>query len=168
MRNTRVGAGIALLISALGLSVPTAVAADSPAAERAITIRPGHASAGSTVTVSTEACGKETYGKGVSELGGDFHLFAGDREGVLVGQFQLPREAEPGIDTVTVKCPPRTKLTATYKVVGRTPSGSVDAGFGSPANQSTQLAVGGVLLAGAAAGGVLRLRRRVSGAAVRT
>ncbi|MEE1740401.1 sortase [Streptomyces sp. BE147] len=168
MRNTRVGAGVALLIGALGLSVPTAVAADSPAGERAITIRPGHASAGSTVTVSTAACGKETYGKGVSELGGDFHLFAGDREGVLVGQFRIPYEAEPGSDTVTVKCPPRIKLTETYKVIGRTPSGSVAAGFGSPTNQGTQLAVGGVLLAGATAGGVLRLRRRLNVGAVRT
>ncbi|MFD9426443.1 MULTISPECIES: sortase [unclassified Streptomyces] len=168
MRNTRVGTGIGLVVGVLAVSVPVAVAADTPAGDRAVSISPRNVSPGSTVTVSTRACGKETYGKGTSELGGEFHLFAGDSKGELVGQFEIPRGAEPGSDTVTVKCPPRIKLTDTYEVTGRTPSGSVAAGFGSPTDQGTQLAVGGVLLAGAVGGGVIRMRRRMSGAGARS
>ncbi|GAA2918307.1 sortase [Kitasatospora cinereorecta] len=166
MRNTHIGAGICLAVGALALSAPAAAAAGTPAGEQTIHIRPGKASPGSQVTVSTRACGKETYGKGISEVGGDFHLFAGERPGVLVGVFEIPAGTEPGTDTVTVKCPPRIKITDTYEIVRRAPTGGVDAGFGAPADRSTQLAAGSVLLAGAAAGGVVRMRRRT--AAVRS
>ncbi|AVZ74236.1 sortase [Streptomyces lunaelactis] len=158
MLSTRVGVGIGLVVGALVLSVPAAVAAD----DSGIRIRPGNASPGSTVTVSTTACGKETYGKGESEAGGAFHLFAGDRAGVLTGQFQVPEETGPGIHAVTVKCPPRVKVTDTHEITARTPSGAVDAGFGTD-GKGTQLALGGALLAGAAAGAVVRMRRRPSG-----
>lgn len=76
-----------------------------------------------------------------------------------MGEFRLPGDAPSGTDTVTVKCPPRVQLTATYRISDR-PSGAVDAGFGGAAAQRTQLAVGGLLLAGAVAGGVVRARRR--------
>ncbi|WP_328673657.1 sortase [Streptomyces sp. NBC_00322] len=161
MRNTRVGAGIGLVVAALALSVPAAVAADGSG----IQIRPGKAAPGSTITVSTTACGKETYGKGESEAGGAFHLFKGDRVGVLTGQFKVPEETGPGIHEVTVKCPPRIKITDTHLITAGAPngpSGAVAAGFGA-GDKSTQLALGGVLIAGAAAGGVLRMRRRPSG-----
>ncbi|MFD4034596.1 sortase [Streptomyces sp. NPDC058637] len=184
MRNTRIGAGICLAVAALALPAPAAVAADAssvPAAEavdtpsaratvaadapaggQGIHIRPGKASPGTRVTVSTRACGKEIYGKGVSEAAGDFHLFAGERPGVLVGVFEIPAGTAPGTDTVTVKCPPRIKLTDTYEIVGRAPTGAVDAGFGVPTDQGIQLTAGSVLLAGAAAGGVVRMRRRTA------
>ncbi|MFF4244548.1 sortase [Streptomyces sp. NPDC001822] len=163
MRNTRIGAGICLAVGSLAFAAPVAEAAD-PAGEQTIRISPAHASPGAQVTVSTRACGKETYGKGTSEAGGAFHLFEGDRKGVLVGVFEIPRDAEPGTDTVTVKCPPRIKITDTYRITDRAPSGGVDAGFGAPTDTSTQLALGSVLLAGAAAGGVVRLRRRAAAA----
>ncbi|WP_406271084.1 sortase [Streptomyces sp. NBC_00191] len=162
MRYTRVGAGIGLVVGALALSVPAAAAADGSG----IQIRPGKASPGSTITVSTTACGKETYGKGEAEAGGAFHLFKGDRAGVLTGQFKIPEETSPGVHGVTVKCPPRIKITDTHLITagtpGGAPSGPVDAGFGA-GDKSTQLALGGVLIAGAAAGGVLRMRRRPGG-----
>ncbi|MEU8678868.1 sortase [Streptomyces sp. NPDC048560] len=163
MRNTRIGAGIGLVIGALGLSVPAAVAVGSPASDSGMHIRSGNGSPGSTVTVSTRACGSETYGKGTSEVAGAFHLFKGDRKGELVGTFKIPLEAEAGVDTVILKCPPRIKITGTYKVTDRIPSGAVAAGFGAATDKGTQLAVGGVLIAGAAAGGVIRVRRRMSG-----
>ncbi|WP_329214392.1 sortase [Streptomyces sp. NBC_00683] len=174
MRNTRVGAGICLIVGALGLSAPAAVAAAGPAAEPSIRISPGRATPGSQVTVSTRACGKETYGKGTSEVGGAFHLFAGERKGTLVGVFEIPAGTVARTDTVIVKCPPRIMITDTYKIADRvqsgggapngggTPSGGVDAGFGAPTDKGTQLAAGSVLLAGALAGGVVRMRRRVS------
>lgn len=158
MRNTHVGVGIGLTVGALVLSVPAAVAAD----DSDIHIRPGNASPGSTVTVSTTACGPEvTYGKGTSEAGGAFHMFEGDREGELTGRFRVPEEAGPGTHGVTVKCPPRIKLTDTHEVTGHSPRGAIDAGTGTD-GKGTQLALGGLLLAGAAAGGVVRMRRRPS------
>ncbi|WP_406303908.1 sortase [Streptomyces sp. NBC_00879] len=164
MRYTRVGAGIGLVVGALALSAPAAVAADGSG----IQIRPGKASPGTTITVSTTACGKETYGKGESEAGGAFHLFKGDRVGVLTGQFKIPEETSPGVHGVTVKCPPRIKITDTHLITAGSPggpsapSGPVDAGFGAD-DKGTQLALGSVLIAGAAAGGALRMRRRPGG-----
>ncbi|MFF4229499.1 sortase [Streptomyces sp. NPDC001820] len=160
MRNTRVGVGIGLALGALGLSASAAVAAGGSD----IDIHPGDASPGSRVTVSTTACGPDvTYGKGESKAGGAFHLFEGDREGELTGEFEIPEGTEPGSDTVTLKCPPRTKVTDTYEVNGHEPNGAVDAGFGPATDRDAQFALGGVLLAGAAAGGVVRRRRRLSG-----
>ncbi|MFI8966379.1 sortase [Streptomyces sp. NPDC053493] len=175
MRLARTGPRLALILGALVLSAPTAVAvAAEPAAGAAagdVRINPGKAAPGSTVTVSTSACGEETYGKGESEAGGPFHLLPGDRKGVLVGEFQVPDDAVSGTDTVTLKCPPRTKQTVTYQISGR-PHGGVDAGFGWAAaggadgtdGRDAQLALGGLLLAGAVAGGVIRLRRRATDA----
>ncbi|MDQ0938950.1 sortase [Streptomyces sp. V1I1] len=158
MRNTRVGVGIGLVLGALCLSAPAAVADDA-----GIHIRPGNVSPGSKVTVSTKACGPDvTYGKGESEAGGAFHLFEGDSKGVLTGEFEVPEGTDPGSDKVTVKCPPRIKITDTYQVSDHEPKGAVDAGFGPATDRGTQFALGGALLAGAAAVGVVRRRRRLS------
>lgn len=162
MRNTRICAGICLAVGFLALAAPAAGAAAGPSGEMTAEISPGKASPGSQVTVSTRACGKETYGKGTSEVAGAFHLFEGDRKGELVGVFEIPKGSEATTDTVTLKCPPRIKITKTYRIVDRAPSGAVDAGFGAPSGGSTQLAVGSVLLAGAVAGGVVRVRRRTA------
>ncbi|MEU6880499.1 sortase [Streptomyces sp. NPDC046712] len=160
MRVVRTGSQLALILGALVLSAPTAVAAvGEPAGD--VRVNPGKATPGTTVTVTTSACGKETYGKGESEAGGKFHLLPGDRKGVLVGEFQVPDDAVSGTDTVTLKCPPRIKKTVTYQISGR-PNGAVDAGFGGASggdDRSIQLALG-VLLLGGAAAGVIRLRRR--------
>ncbi|ALC19533.1 sortase [Streptomyces pristinaespiralis] len=157
MRIARTGLKAAVIVGALVLSAPAAAAADGD-----IEISPRNAP-GATVTVTTTACGEETYGKGESEAGGQFHLFEGDRKGVLVGEFQVPEDAAPGTDTVTLKCPPRTKVTGTHRI-GDRPSGGVEAGFGDATGKSAQLALGGLLLAGAVAGGAVRTRRG-SGAA---
>ncbi|MER8041702.1 sortase [Streptomyces sp. NPDC094032] len=171
MRLARHGLRIALVAGALALSAPIALAAPvEPAAGEAAgaaRITPGKSYPGGTVTVSTTACGKETYGKGESEVAGQFHLFAGDRKGVLVGEFKVPEDAVSGTDTVTLKCPPRIKETLTYQISGR-PHGGVAAGFGWAAeadtadDNGTRLALGGLLLGGAVAGGVIRARRRAA------
>ncbi|MEW2316509.1 sortase [Streptomyces bauhiniae] len=157
MRCRHIGAGIGLALGALGLQIPVAAADDSD-----VRIHPWNAAPGSTVTVSTSACDPDAdYGKGHSEVGGDFHLFEGDEEGELTGEFQIPEGSGAGSDTVTLKCPPLTKVTETYQVTGHSPKGSVDAGFG-PAEDTggVGLALGGGLLATAAAGGLVLLRRR--------
>ncbi|MGX1471426.1 UNVERIFIED_CONTAM: hypothetical protein RKD50_000234 [Streptomyces canus] len=163
MRIKCASAGIGLVLGALGLSSPAAAAASAPTSSD-IHISTRHAAPGSTVRVSTTACGSETYGKGESEAGGKFHLFPGDRTGVLTGEFQVPSGTEPGAYTVTLKCPPRVKVTGTYLVGTGNPSGPVDAGFGTGNDKGTQLALGAMLLAGAAAGGAIKMRRRPAGA----
>ncbi|WP_181794428.1 sortase [Streptomyces sp. WELS2] len=156
MRYTHMGAGIGLALGALVLQIPAAAAAD----DSDILIEPRNASPGSTVTVSTSACDPDAdYGKGASEAGGDFHLFEGDEEGVLTGEFQIPEGTKPGSDTITLKCPPLTKVTGTYQITGRSPEGSVDAGFGPADDSDTGLALGGALLFTAAAGVVWLCRR---------
>ncbi|MGW1728846.1 sortase [Streptomyces sp. NPDC002306] len=160
MRNNHVGVGLGLVIGVLALQSPAASASD----DSDLNIRPGNGSPGSTVTVTTTACGPDvTYGKGESEAGGQFHMFEGDRAGELTGEFQIPGDGGPETDTVTVKCPPRTKLTDTYQINGREPNGAVEAGFGDARDTDTQIVVGGALIAAAAAGGLVRMRRRSSG-----
>ncbi|MCL6733492.1 sortase [Streptomyces neyagawaensis] len=160
------GIGIGFVLGVVGLSSPAAAAANGPTDDPNMHISPRHAAPGSTVTVSTRACGSETYGKGESEAGGKFHLLPGDQEGVLTGEFKVPGGTEAGGYTVTLKCPPRVKITGTYWVGAGNPSGAVDAGFGAANDKGTQLALGAVLLAGAAAGGVIKMRRSPTGARV--
>ncbi|MEU8619040.1 sortase [Streptomyces sp. NPDC048623] len=167
MRLARTGPQLALVLGALVLSAPSAAAA--PSGE--VRVNPGTAAPGTTVTVTTTACGKETYGKGESVAGGKFHLLPGDRAGVLVGRFTLPADAVSGEDTVTLKCPPRIKQTVTYRIAGR-PTGAVAAGFGWAAGASASAGAGetadagagpyalGALLLGGAAAGTLIIRRR--------
>ncbi|MEU1037299.1 sortase [Streptomyces sp. NPDC005907] len=164
MRIKCAGVGIGLVLGAVALSSPAAAAASGPDGDPGIHISSRNAAPGSTVRVSTTACGSETYGKGESEAGGKFHILPGDRKGELAGEFEVPMGTEPGAYTVTLKCPPRVKVTGTYVVGTGHPSGAVDAGFGTANDKSTQLALGAVLLAGAAAGGAIKLRRRQAGA----
>ncbi|GEB54595.1 sortase [Streptomyces gardneri] len=160
--------GLQLALAALILSASPAVAAP----DGDVRVNPGKAAPGTTVTVSTTACGKETYGKGESEAGGKFHLLPGDRAGVLVGEFKLPLDAVSGTDTVTLKCPPRIKQTVTYQISGQ-PVGAVEAGFGWAAGAGAEAdgggsggpyALGALLLGGAAAGVLIRTRRRATAA----
>ncbi|MGW7612923.1 sortase [Streptomyces sp. NPDC054766] len=161
MRNTHVGVGVGLLFGVLVLQNPAAWAAGDPQ----LRIDPGNASPGSTVTVTTTACGPDvTYGKGESVAGGQFHLFEGNRKGVLRGEFQIPAAGASGTDTITVKCPPRIKLTDTYEIAERQPNGAIQAGFGDTEDTDTQVAVGGALITAAAAGALIRMRRRSHGA----
>ncbi|WP_435191177.1 sortase [Streptomyces sp. bgisy126] len=164
MRLARTGATAVLIVGALVLPAPTALAAEGEAAASGdVRVTPGTASPGDTVTVSTTACGKETYGKGESVAGGKFHLLPGDRKGVLTGEFRLPKDASSGTDTVTLKCPPRKKLTATYRVSGR-PNGAVDAGFGGAAGEEAGSGLGWLLAGAAVAAGAFGMRRRAAGA----
>jgi hypothetical protein len=156
LRNTYVAAGLGAVVGVLALQMPAAAAAGDPGLD----IRPGNASGGSTVTVSTTACGAETYGKGESEVAGQFHLFQGKSKGVLVGRFTLPEGSLPSTDTVTVKCPPRIKITETYELTARQPDGAVEAGFGAAEDTAPQVALGGALLVAAAAGWLVRARHR--------
>ncbi|MFJ1730634.1 sortase [Streptomyces sp. NPDC088254] len=156
MRKTHFGVGIGLVVGALALQMPVAAADDS-----GLDIRSRSGSSGSTVTVSTKACGEDvTYGKGESEVAGSFHMFEGESKGVLTGEFTVPEGTSSDSDTVTIKCPPRVKITDTYDLSARRPDGAVEAGFGDAQGSTGQLALGGALVAAAAAGWTVRARRR--------
>ena len=158
MHIARKVAGAVLALGAVGLPVPAAAAAADPQVE----VTPKVAQPGSTVKVSTDACGADvTYGKGTTEAGGDFHLFQGDRPGVLAGEFTVPADTAPGEYQVVTKCPPRIQTIGTVRVAAPHPSGPVDAGAGGTAGtDAARLGLGSALLAGAAAGAAVHVRRR--------
>ncbi|MCX5264792.1 sortase [Streptomyces sp. NBC_00199] len=154
--NTRVGIGIGLVAGILALQVPVAAAAG----DSGLDIRSRQTAEGSTVTVSTTACGPETYGKGESEAAGAFHLFGGETKGVLTGEFTVPEGTST--DTVMVKCPPRIMITDSYRLPTRRPDGAVEAGFGDTGEGASQLALGAALVGAAAAGMLVRRRHRAT------
>lgn len=157
MRYVPAGAGIGLVLCALALQGPAAAADDSE-----LRISPKKSAPGSTVTVSTTACGSDvTYGKG-SAGGDEFHLLDDGHKGVLTGHFRIPKDADSGRHDVIVKCPPSIKITDTVKVKRTHPSGGVDAGFGPAAiGENKPTLLGGTVLA-ITAGGVLMMRRHRS------
>ncbi|MGW0701510.1 hypothetical protein ACWD0A_19770 [Streptomyces sp. NPDC002867] len=156
MRSARILACSALTLCALGLTAAAAGADESD-----VSVSPQRAFPGSTITVSTEVCGPDaTYAKGQAEAGGQINLTEGQDSGELVGDFTVPETAEDGVYTITVKCPPRTRVETSFQVVSR-PEGAVRGGFGGAEGvNGTQIAVGSLLIAGAAAGGALTMRRR--------
>ncbi|MEW1910155.1 hypothetical protein AB0442_17135 [Kitasatospora sp. NPDC085895] len=79
----------------------------------------------------------------------------------------MPEDAAPGSSKVTVKCPPRIRMTDTVEITRR-PSGPVAAGLGGAADtDGSRIALGGLgglgglLVAGAAVGGAVKARRRL-------
>lgn len=156
MRTARIFACGAMMLCALGLPVAAAGADESD-----VSVSPQRAFPGSTVTVSTEVCGEDvTYAKGQAEAGGQINLTEGRRSGELAGDFTVPDTAAAGVYTITVKCPPKTRVETSFEVVSP-PKGAVHSGFGgSEGPNGTQVLVGSVLIAGAAAGGVVTMRRR--------
>jgi hypothetical protein len=114
MPTMRVLGGVATAAAILGLSAPTAAAADVSDAW----VTPYFATAGMRLTVTTTACGRDAYySKGHSEAGGQVNLLPLGRRGLLAGSFRVPRDTPPGWYTVTLRCPPRTQTTASFWVV---------------------------------------------------
>ncbi|TXS57631.1 hypothetical protein [Streptomyces sp. t39] len=150
---------------AAALAVPVAPAAAAVSGESDVSVSPMRAYPGSTVSVSTEVCGPDaTYAKGQAEAGGQINLTDDGAAGELAGDFTVPEGAEAGVYTITVKCPPRTRVQASFEVVDR-PAGAVSGGFGGAGGlNGTQIAIGGLLIAGAAAGGMATKRRRAASA----
>ncbi|MBT2368224.1 hypothetical protein J7E88_23600 [Streptomyces sp. ISL-10] len=164
MRTTaRLLTGAALVIAAIGIAAPATFAGDSGSLE----IHPSAAAPGDTVTVSTQACGKNGRGTGDARaLGADeFKLWPGTHKELAVGQFTVPDEARPGTYEIGVQCKNGKKATGDVTIRHHGPSGHVRTGVGgSVGPDSAQIAAGAAVLAAAAVGGTLLLRRRASGA----
>ncbi|KNB50209.1 hypothetical protein [Streptomyces caatingaensis] len=183
MRTARVLAGAVLTIAVAGLPCAPAFAGDFEKLE----IEPGAASAGATVTVSTPACGKQGVGTGdASAVGGPsaFELKPGAHKELVVGQFRIPDVAKAGTYGIGVKC--KNGKEATGDVVVGTggrdgggaspapmkpgkavspPKGPVKTGAGgtSEGSGTSEIVAGAAVLAVAAVGGTLFLRRRSGG-----
>ncbi|UUN28293.1 hypothetical protein [Streptomyces sp. FIT100] len=154
MRTARVLAVGALTVIAFGLPGAAAVADESD-----VHVSPDVAYPGSTVTVSTSACESGGYAKGQAEAGGQINLTESDNEGELAGEFTVPDDAADGVYSITVKCPPATRVMTEFEVA-RQPEGAVRGGFGGAGGMSgTEIAAGSALILGAAGGLVARRRR---------
>jgi hypothetical protein len=177
MRTTaRLLTGTALAVASIGLAAPGAYAGDWGRLE----LNPATASPGTLVTASTTACGHKGHGVGDARSvgAGEFrlspathkepgaHKESGTHKEAVVGQFTIPHSARPGTYGISVACD-NGKTASGDLVVQRHdgPSGHVRTGVGgSVGPDTTQIAAGVAILAAAAVGGTLLLRRRASGA----
>ncbi|WP_443042878.1 hypothetical protein [Streptomyces sp. NBC_00370] len=130
-------------------------------------VTPASAPPGATVTVNTTACGPGGYAKGdARELGaGEFELKAETHKEVVVGHFTVPDGARPGTYRIVAKCKNGKEADGDVTVRAHSgPVGHVKTGVGgSVGPDTTQIAAGTAVLAAAAVGGTLLLRRRASG-----
>ncbi|MFV0130007.1 hypothetical protein ACLGI4_20255 [Streptomyces sp. HMX112] len=169
--GTATAPALVALGTVVALGAPAAYAGDFEALE----VHPSSAAPGTTVTVSTTACGPED-GRGAGDarsLGaGEFELVPGTHEEIVVGRFTLPAHARPGTYAIGVACDNGRSATGDL-VVGQgggtdghqQPSGHVATGVGGSAGpDTTRIAAGAAVLVASAAGGAWFLRRRASGA----
>ncbi|GAA0406607.1 hypothetical protein [Streptomyces luteireticuli] len=186
MRTARVLAGAVLTIAVAGLPCVPAFAGDFEKLE----IEPGATTAGATVTVSTLACGKQGVGTGdASAVGGPsaFELKSSAHKEVVVGEFKVPEAAKAGTYGIGVKCKNGKEATGDVVVGGGTggtahgswstpapskpakpaspPAGPMKTGAGgtSEGSGTSEIIAGAAVLATAAVGGTLFLRRRSGG-----
>ncbi|MGW0702633.1 hypothetical protein ACWD0A_25640 [Streptomyces sp. NPDC002867] len=162
-RIARLMTGSALVIASTGLGSPASFAGDSGSLE----VHPSAAEPGGTVTVSTEACGKNGRGTGdARDLGaGEFKLSPGTHKELAVGQFTVPDDTRPGTYEIGVLCKDGKEAHGDVTIRHGGPSGHVRTGVGgSVGPDTTQIAAGTAVIAAAAVGGTLLLRRRASGA----
>ncbi|MEV2199225.1 hypothetical protein [Streptomyces fradiae] len=162
------------------LAVPAAYAGDYGTLD----LSPSTAKPGTSVTVSTRACGPDGRGVGdARSLGaGEFKLRPGSHKDLAVGTFRVPEHTKPGTYGIVVACDngrtaagdlvvrhggapthhPTHQPTHHPTHVG--PQGHVKTGVGgSVGPDATRVAAGVAVLAGALAAGAWAMRRRASG-----
>ncbi|MEV7681829.1 hypothetical protein AB0O64_25245 [Streptomyces sp. NPDC088341] len=130
-------------------------------------LSPKVARPGSLVSVRTDVCREGTgRGEARSAGAGEFRLERSTDQEVLVGRFRVPHEIRRGSYRVGVRCEDGRVVTREFFVEhGREPRGHVRSGTGGSVGPDvTQIAVGAAVVAAAAVGGTLHLRRRASGA----
>jgi hypothetical protein len=176
MRTTaRPLTGTVLAVAAavgLGMTASGAYAAGDGAA---LEIFPATAEPGTSVTVNTTACGSNGYAQGDARSLGvaEFRLTPGTHKEVVVGKFTIPEGAAAGTYTIEARCKngkhSKGELTVRDHKDGggsdgrqhEEPSGYVKSGLGgSVGPDTTKIAAGTAILAAAAVGGTLLLRRR--------
>ncbi|GAA2984796.1 hypothetical protein [Streptomyces fulvorobeus] len=176
-------AAAALTAAALGLTLatPSAHAGDLGRLE----ITPATATPGATVTVNTTACGPDGMGIGDANSldAGDFELSPGTHKEAAIGRFTVPHDTKPGTYRIGVSCDNGKEAAGDLEVTGGgghhkpdphkpdpyrpdhdRPAGHVRTGVGgSVGPDTTQMAAGAGVIAAAAVGGALLVRRRANG-----
>ncbi|WP_424213881.1 hypothetical protein ACN20G_18370 [Streptomyces sp. BI20] len=162
----------ACALASAAFAVPVAGAMAAPGDFARLEVWPSTATAGTTVTVNTSACGKKgggADGDATAVGGGRFRLTAGTHKEVLVGQFRVGHEARPGTHAIGVTCADGKYATGDLVVTSHGPQGHVRTGVGGAAAMGAaspgpaRVAAGAVTLTAAVVGGTWLLRRRASG-----
>ncbi|MGW1724441.1 hypothetical protein ACWCQK_16070 [Streptomyces sp. NPDC002306] len=170
-RTARLLTGTALAVVAAGGIAAPAYGDTSGSLE----VYPSTTVPGGHVTVNTSACGGGTaIGDAGSLDAGRFTLAPSTHENDAIGQFQVPRTAQPGTYEIVAACAEGSRqvkgdLTVTMTALSGPqgqvqPRGSVKTGVGGALGADpVQTAAGVAALAVAAAGGTWLLHRRARG-----
>ncbi|MET9951836.1 hypothetical protein ABZ135_09855 [Streptomyces sp. NPDC006339] len=176
MRAARTLAVTATAFAALGLAAPLATATNGPSSVTVgsssvqrggdgfhVNVMPSAVHQGSTLTITVKGCAGGT----VTSAAFPTVSLSAPFGGVSSAVARVYNHATPGEHTLTVHCTsPSRVLTQRFRVLaGQGTTGGLG---GSLAPSSTEMAVGGSLVAAAALGGGLFVvrRRRTSGAGV--
>ncbi|MFJ7068507.1 hypothetical protein [Streptomyces sp. NPDC101115] len=173
MRAARTLAVTATAFAALGLAAPLATATNGPSSVTVgsfqapkggdnsnVTVSPFAVHQGALLLVTTRDCAAGTVSSAAFPSG----TLSGSNQGFSTVSVRIYNNATPGLHTVTATCVNGRKLTTQFRVLaGQGAEGGLG---GSLAPTSTEMAVGGSLVAAAALGGGLFVarRRRMSGA----
>ncbi|MER5965051.1 hypothetical protein [Streptomyces sp. NPDC002057] len=173
MRAARTLAVTATAIAAVGLSAPLAAATYTPGnvlsggsnnGPSDVTVNPYEVHPGSTLTITARGCNR---GGTVTSNAFPETTLSGNNNGVSTAVARVYNHATPGNYNLAVRCNGNNSVvTQPFRVLpGRGAQGGLG---GSLAPSSTEMAVGGSLVAAAALGGGLFIvrRRRVTGAGV--
>ncbi|MER5890407.1 hypothetical protein ABT160_41825 [Streptomyces sp. NPDC001941] len=161
MRASRALAVAATACAAVGLSAPLALATSGPSN---ITVNPYSVHQGSTLTVTAQGCG---HGGTVTSNAFAQTSLTVNSSGHSTASPRIHDHATPGHYNLAVKCSDNA-MVATHQFTVLDGRGAHGGLGGSMGPSSTEMAVGGGLVATAAVGGTFFLarRRRVSGVQV--
>ena len=173
MRAARTLAVTATAFAALGLAAPLATATNGPSSVTVgsfqapkggdnsnVTVTPFAVHQGGLLLVTTRDCAAGTVSSAAFPSG----TLSGSNQGFSTVSVRIFNNATPGLHTLTATCVNGRRLTTQFRVLAG--QGSQGGLGGSLAPSSTEMAVGGSLVAAAALGGGLFIarRRRLSGA----
>jgi hypothetical protein len=152
-----------VVVSALLLLIPFAAAADEHIEERDLDIHYEPVAQGATLSLSGE-CPEAAGGQELTVMGAwpgspEFGTVQADEDGSFAGEVQVPDDAPPGDQTISVACGDDVFVTGVVTIT-EVPEGAVETGLGGASTTTGPLAVfavGLALLLGA--GGALAVGR---------
>jgi hypothetical protein len=156
---------VLVAVSALLLLVPFAAVADDHIEERELEIHYDPVAQGATLSLSGE-CPETAGGQELSVMGAwpgspELGTVQADDDGSFAGEVQVPDDAPPGAQTISVACGDDVFVTGVVTIT-EVPEGGVETGLGgaSAATGPLALLVAGLVLVLGAGGAVAVGRRR--------